>query len=154
MSSSAFFIEAAAKTVTALSCAAAGEWAAPNRMTKAEKIPAKRYMSALRACLQRGFHAQIRRWLGQECDRRKRCSAIPIGLRPVGISHRKHNRLAGRVKVTVCLPEAYSAGRIAIEIESSLVPLTCTKNGAAESSNLTVLRMPSQSVAPLKALGF
>src|SRR6185295_8735723 len=123
-------------------------------MTKAAKIPLRRYMIALRACLQRGLHAQIRRWLGQECDTRKRCSGSLDGLRPIGISHRKHNRLAGGVKVTVCLPEAYSAGRTAIEIESSLVPLTCTKNGAAESSNLTVLRMPSQSVAPLKALGF
>src|SRR5262245_53113935 len=117
-------------------------------MTKAEKIPAKRYMSALRAGLQRGLHAQIRRWVGQRMRqaealfRQSRQAYGRSGYRTANI-----NRLAGRVKVTVCLPEAYSAGRIAIEIESSLVPLTCTTNGAAESSNLTVLRMPSQSVA-------
>ena len=51
MSSSAFFIEAAANTVMVLSCATAGEGAAPSRMMKAAKIPARRYMVALRACL-------------------------------------------------------------------------------------------------------
>src|ERR1700732_1288732 len=51
MSSSAFFIEAAAKTVMVLSCADAGEWATPSRTTKAVKIPARRDMRALRACL-------------------------------------------------------------------------------------------------------
>src|SRR5712671_1063125 len=45
-------------------------------------------------------------------------------------------------------------GRTAIEIESSLAPLTCSTNDPSDSSNLRVLRMPSQSVAPLVALGF
>jgi hypothetical protein len=71
------------------------------------------------------------------------------------IAGRKHNRLTGPVKVTVCLPDGgYSAGRIATEIASSLVPLICSTNGLAASSNFMVLRMPSQSVAPLKAFGF
>src|SRR5258707_3401643 len=70
------------------------------------------------------------------------------------IAAREHNRLTGRVKVTVCLPGCpYSVGRIAIEIELSLVPLTCSTNGLAESSYFMVLRMPSQSVAPLNAFG-
>ena len=49
---------------------------------------------------------------------------------------------------------AYSVGRIAIEIAFSLVPLIWSTNGLAERSNFTVFRMPSQSVAPLKALGY
>jgi hypothetical protein len=49
---------------------------------------------------------------------------------------------------------AYSAGKIAIETKLSLAPLTCTTNGCAESTYFMVLRMPTQSVAPLKALGF
>src|ERR1700732_2182016 len=42
MSSSAFFIEAAANTVRLLSCAVAGEAANPNRTVKHKKIPARR----------------------------------------------------------------------------------------------------------------
>src|ERR1700754_1101330 len=50
MSSSAFFIDAAANTVRVLSCASADEWADPNRTVRATKNPAKRCMMALRAC--------------------------------------------------------------------------------------------------------
>src|SRR3981081_4103597 len=50
--------------------------------------------------------------------------------------------------------QVYSDGRTAIDPESSLVPLICSTNGLAESSYFMVLRMPSQSVAPLKPLGF
>ena len=60
-----------------------------------------------------------------------------------------NNRLNFRVKPSV----SYSDGRIAIEIEASLLPLTCSTNGLAEISYFMVLRMPSQSVAPLKAVG-
>src|SRR3981081_3630052 len=42
MSSSAFFIEAAANTVRLLSCASASEWGAPNRIVRATRIPARR----------------------------------------------------------------------------------------------------------------
>ena len=48
---------------------------------------------------------------------------------------------------------AYSDGRIAIEIDTSLAPETWSRRGLAASSYFIVLRMPSQSVAPLKALG-
>jgi hypothetical protein len=44
-------------------------------------------------------------------------------------------------------------GKIAIEIEFSLAPLTCRTSGLAEISNFIVFRMPLQSVAPLKAEG-
>src|ERR1700680_2627150 len=57
--------------------------------------------------------------------------------------------MRGLVKV----PLPYSDGRIAIDTESSLVPLTCSTNGLAPISYFMVLRMPSQSVAPLKAFG-
>jgi hypothetical protein len=50
--------------------------------------------------------------------------------------------------------QVYSDGKIAIDTEFSLVPLTCSTNGLAPISYFMVLRMPSQSVAPLKALGF
>src|SRR3979409_1557891 len=49
--------------------------------------------------------------------------------------------------------QVYSDGRIAIDTESSLVPLTCSTNGLAPISYFMVLRMPPQSVAPLKAFG-
>jgi hypothetical protein len=39
----------------------------------------------------------------------------------------------------------------AIETAFSLMPLTCSTKGLADSSNFMVLRMPSQSVAPLNA---
>src|ERR1700754_4334017 len=58
MSSSAFFIEAAAKTVTVLSCAAAGEWTAPSSIRRATEIPARRYMIALRAYPQGALFAR------------------------------------------------------------------------------------------------
>src|SRR3954452_19636724 len=51
MSSSAFFIDAAANTVRVLFCARACEWAAPNRIVRATKNPARRCIGALRACL-------------------------------------------------------------------------------------------------------
>lgn len=48
---------------------------------------------------------------------------------------------------------AYCAGRIAIDSEFSLAPLIWTTKGCADSSYFTDLRMPAQSVAPLKATG-
>src|SRR5262249_22987157 len=51
ISSSAFFIEAAAKTVRVFSSAQAGDRAAPQRMTKLSKNPARRCIVALQACL-------------------------------------------------------------------------------------------------------
>src|SRR3954469_8181478 len=62
MSSRAFFIEAAANTVSVLSSAAAAEKAAPDRMRKAIEIPARRTMMALRAGL-RGAFARANRAL-------------------------------------------------------------------------------------------
>src|SRR5882762_4827198 len=48
MSSSAFFIEAAANTVRLLSCASAGERADPHRIARLNKSPARRCIMALR----------------------------------------------------------------------------------------------------------
>ena len=70
------------------------------------------------------------------------------------IAGENHNRLGFPVKADVGLAGGYSEGRIATEIEFSLVPLTCSTKGLAESSYFMVFRMPSQSVAPLKPLGF
>src|SRR6266542_1414696 len=97
MSSSAFFIEAAANTVRVLSCAAAGEGAAPSRRMKAAKTAARRYMAALRASQQRASRAQIGHWLGQGCGRRKRHSGNPDDLWSVGIMT-NNSILTGRVK--------------------------------------------------------
>jgi len=58
-----------------------------------------------------------------------------------------------RLRVWVKASFVYSDGRIATDTASSLVPLTCSTNGLAEISYFMVLRMPSQSVAPLKAFG-
>ena len=66
------------------------------------------------------------------------------------IAGNNNNRLRFRVKGSF----VYSRGRIAIDTESSLAPLICSTNGLAEISYFMVLRMPSQSVAPLKAFGF
>src|ERR1700733_13596438 len=83
----------------------------------------------------------------QGCDRRKRRSAGPGGLRPIGISLTKNNnRLGLRVKSSL----VYSDGRIATDTASSLMPLISSTNGSAEISYFMVLRMPSKSVAPLK----
>src|SRR5665213_2032553 len=65
------------------------------------------------------------------------------------IASQNNNRLRGWVKCSL----VYSDGRIATEMASCLVPLISSTNGLAESSYFMVLRMPSQSVAPLKALG-
>src|SRR5215475_9639218 len=58
MSSSAFFIEAAAKTVSVLSSALAGEKADPVRIRKAANSPASRCIRALHACLRRAEFAR------------------------------------------------------------------------------------------------
>src|SRR5215218_2441916 len=84
MSSSAFFIEAAANTVMVLSSAAAGEDTAPSEMTKAAKIAARRYIVALRPCLQaRNPRAAMQALTGQGCDNRKRRSGDSCDLRSV-----------------------------------------------------------------------
>src|SRR5436853_5041786 len=57
MSSSAFFMEAAANTVRVLYSAATGEETAPSRKTNAAIIPARRYMATLLACSQRAVRA-------------------------------------------------------------------------------------------------
>ena len=47
----------------------------------------------------------------------------------------------------------YSDGKIATDKALSLAPLISSTNGPAGISYFMVLRMPSQSVAPLKPLG-
>src|SRR4030088_3372551 len=86
MSSSAFFIEAAANTVRLLSCAMAGESIDPIRIVKATRNPARRCIVALHACL-RALSARANQALVEyECDRRKRRSAGPEDLRSVRTS--------------------------------------------------------------------
>src|SRR5216684_5805890 len=58
MSSSAFFIEAAANTVRLLSCARTGDEVAPHRMAKLKKSWARRCIVALRACLRAAVRAR------------------------------------------------------------------------------------------------
>src|SRR6478752_8574134 len=58
MSSSAFFIEAAANTVRLLSCAKTGEKAAADRTARLKKSPARRCIAALRAWLRAAVRAR------------------------------------------------------------------------------------------------
>src|ERR1700743_1640744 len=89
-----------------------------------------------------------------ECDGRKRCSVDSTGTYgPMDIAGRDHNRMILRFKGEELSTFAYSDGRIAIEIALSLVPETCSTKGCAASSYFMVLRIPSQSVAPLNAFG-
>src|SRR3954447_1841711 len=77
ISSSAFFIDAAANTVRVLSCAAAGEWTDPDRIVRATKNPARRRMMPLRAWPRaRSAHA-TQALVVDESDRRKRRSGRP-----------------------------------------------------------------------------
>src|ERR1700732_2755508 len=62
MSSSAFFIDAAANTVRLLSAADAGEEGDPNRIATAKKNPASQGMGALRACSRRPAAREVRHW--------------------------------------------------------------------------------------------
>src|SRR5712671_7099024 len=98
MSSSAFFIEAAANTVRLLSCASAGEVADPARIAKAAKSPARRCTVALRAC-SHALSARANQALVMvECDRRKRRSVNPADLRSVRTSQLELTALLRRSK--------------------------------------------------------
>src|SRR5258708_20218607 len=85
MSSSAFFIEAAANTMRLLSCARAGEKRDPERMGKAARSPGRRCIMALHTCLRRIARAN-QALVMVECDRRKRRSGNPEDLRSVRTS--------------------------------------------------------------------
>src|SRR6185437_1205889 len=84
------------------------------------------------------------------CDRRKRRSVHPAAYGRSGYRWQNNNRLTERVKG----PLVYCDGRIATDKALSLAPLISSTNGLAEISYFMVLRIPSQSVAPLKPLGF
>src|SRR6266849_3462603 len=86
MSSSAFFIEAAANTVRLLSCARTGDEVDPHRMAKLKKSPARRCIAALHACLRAAVRARKSGFGRVECDRRKRRSGNPAELRSVRTS--------------------------------------------------------------------
>src|ERR1700687_1655238 len=88
MSSSAFFIEAAANTVRLLSWASAGDQADPHRIVKAAKSPARRCIMALHTCLRRIARAN-QALVIVECDRRKHRSGNPGDLRSVRTSQRE-----------------------------------------------------------------
>src|SRR5436305_11163104 len=86
MSSSAFFIDAAANTVRVLSCAAAGEWTDPDRTVRATKNPAKRRIMPLRAWSRaRSAHA-TQALVVDESDRRKPFRVSQARLRRTRIS--------------------------------------------------------------------
>src|SRR3954447_2991433 len=95
MSSSAFFIDAAANTVRVLSCASADEWTDADRIVRATKNPAKRRIMPLRAWSRaRSAHA-TQALVVDESDRRKRRSGCPrpayggSGYRHVSLQHRR-----------------------------------------------------------------
>src|SRR6516164_16881 len=98
ISSSAFFIEAAANSVSALSSAQAGGFAAPHKIARVSKDPASRCIRALHAYP----GAPIAQ--GGVGDRKLRFSGsavlpIPLGLRPKqGYRRLQHNRPHAPVK--------------------------------------------------------
>src|ERR1700730_10624471 len=97
MSSSAFFIDAAANTVKLLSWAVAGEETDPHRIAKAAKSPARRCIMALHTCLRRIARAN-QALVIVECDRRKRRSGNPGDLRSVRTSQREVYSIAAARK--------------------------------------------------------
>src|ERR1700756_3584111 len=84
MSSSAFFIDAAANTVSVLSSALAGEWTAPHRIKRLKQIRIKRCIRALHAALRAGAGSRARLASDEFGLRllRKRRSAYSLSLRP------------------------------------------------------------------------
>src|SRR6185312_1894696 len=105
---------------------------------------------ALHACMRRDFPRANQALVEDRCDRRKRRSVHPAAYGRSGYRWQNNNRLTGRVKG----PLVYCDGRIATDKALSLAPLISSTNGLAEISYFMVLRIPSQSVAPLKPLGF
>src|SRR5229473_2838265 len=99
MSSSAFFIEAAANTVRLLSCATAGEAADPNRRVKHKKIPARRCIGSAPGVFTALCARANQALVGSGCDRRKRRSGNPFGLTVHrDIARQNNNRMRGLVK--------------------------------------------------------
>src|SRR6267154_5328721 len=98
MSSSAFFIEAAANTVRLLSCASAGEWIDPNRTVRATKNPARRGIWALHACSRRNVRAN-QALVGMMMRQAEAPFRQSRGLTVQrDIARRNNNRLTARVK--------------------------------------------------------
>src|ERR1700709_279582 len=99
MSSSAFFMEAAANTVRLLSCACTGEKADPNRMVKPRTIPARRCIGALRAWSRHAFRARKSGvgWIGVRQAEAPFHQSGGLTVHP-DIAHANNNRLAVRVK--------------------------------------------------------
>src|SRR6266481_2531027 len=154
MSSSAFFIEAAANTVRLLSCASAGERADPHRMARLRKSPARRCIMALHRCLRRVARAN-QASVEVVCDRRKRRSGNPADLRSVRTSQRK-GYLIVEARKRLCavsqareMPAHSEAGTIATLIESASTPEIWMVKGFGGISNFTLFRIPSQPLTPL-----
>src|SRR6266849_4749925 len=99
MSSSAFFIEAAANTIRLLSWASTGEAADPHRRVKAVKIPARRCIESA-PCL---FAGAIRAresgvgWI-KEATGGSAVPLVPATYGRSGYRSQKHNRLRTLVK--------------------------------------------------------
>src|SRR4051794_4151357 len=100
MSSSAFFIEAAANTVRFLSCASAGEWIDPNRAVKAKVETAK---NGARRCIGRSMRdrGESARKSSVDCNHGMRQAEAPfrqdpVDLRSGGASRSNINRLTGQ----------------------------------------------------------
>ena len=128
----------------------------PNRMAKPRKILAGRSMTrrCIRA-LRTDSWRMVRTNPALKMAYRVRQADAPFHRTRKAYGRPGHrgkttSRLYRRVKASL----VYSAGRIATDIEFSLVPLIWSTKGLAEISYFMVLRMPSQSVAPLKPFGF
>src|SRR4051794_37822393 len=99
MSSSAFFIDAAANTVRVLSCAAAGESTDPDRIVRARKKPAKRRMMPLRAWSRARQRTQRRRWLSMNAIDGSAVPGVPGPLtadRDIAMVSLQHHRGGGK----------------------------------------------------------
>src|SRR6202521_189647 len=155
MSSSAFFIEAAANTVRLLSCASAGDEAAAHRMAKLKKSPARRCIVALHACLRAAVRAR-KSGFGRGAMRQAEAPFRQSGgfaIRPdIAISslqHRQRQEKALRRPSGVANPAHSEAGTIARLMESASTPEIWMVKGFGGISNFTLFRIPSHPLPPL-----
>src|SRR6202035_3067548 len=100
MSSSAFFIEAAANTVRLLSWAKAGDRADPHRITRAAKRMARRCIVALHAGSRAALSARAKPGVGEMWNATGGSAVPPVPRTygPTGYRSKNNNRLGVIVK--------------------------------------------------------
>ena len=134
-----------------LSCASAGEKGRSAQEDEGNEQSGKTMHGALRACSRRTSRAQIRRWLNMDATGGSAVPLVPATYGRSGYRNENNSRLIVRSGKRRHCPFGSIRRQDRDRYRISLVPLICSTNGLAEISYFMVLRMPSQSVAPLKA---